>query len=139
MYILVNESGRILSIAEKKLNDNYIKVEKVPEPFQIYLFKNGKFIKDKDLEKQYKKNLINKKRKKLSKIVTKYIIELLNYFDYDDLADLILCKNIPEYKDEVEKLEKWIKEVYKKYEELSNNIEKIDLENIYNLLPKYKG
>jgi len=139
MYILIDNNGKILSIAEKKLNEKYIKVDNIPQPFQIYIYKNGKFIKDKKLEKYYKKQIINKKRKKLSKIISEYITELLNYFDYDDLADLMLCKNIPEYKEEVEKLENWIKEVYKEYEKLSNNIENIDLKNVYNLLPKYKG
>ena len=46
------------------------------------------------------------------------------------------------YKEEVEKIEKWIQKVYKKYEEIILDIENnkdIDIDNIENLLPKYTG
>jgi hypothetical protein len=142
MYIAIDKKGNIIAISEKKLSENFIKVEKIPEPFQIYKYINGKFVKDKLKEKEYNTFLKNNLKRKVSKKVTQYIKDLLNYLDYDDIGDLLICKNMSFYKEEVEKIEKWIQKVYKKYEEIISNIDKnkdIDIDNIENLLPKYTG
>jgi len=138
MYILV-EDGYIKAISEKKLNDKFIEVDYVPSPFQIYKYIDSEFIKDVELEKEYNDLQLQKLKNKASKDVTKYIKELLNYFDYDDLADLNFCENIPMYKNEVKKIKKFILNVYKKYEKLLKRIdngEKID--NIIPYLPRFK-
>jgi hypothetical protein len=139
MFILVDENGFIISVAEKKLDENFIEVNEIPQPYQIYKFIDNKFVKDKKLEKEYNEFLKQQKLKKLSKKVTIYIKDLLNYLDYDDISNLLICKNMSFYKDEVEKIEKWIQSVYAKYEELIKNIDEINIDNVENLLPKYTG
>ena len=59
MYIAIDKKGNIIAISEKKLSENFIKVEKIPEPFQIYKYINGKFVKDKLKEKEYNTFLKN--------------------------------------------------------------------------------
>jgi len=139
MFILVDENGFIISVAEKKLDENFIEVIDDEGDINDLDIDDNKFVKDKKLEKEYNEFLKQQKLKKLSKKVTIYIKNLLNYLDYDDIGDLLLCKNMSFYKDEVEKIEKWIQSVYEKYEELIKNIDEINIDNIENLLPKYTG
>jgi len=140
-YILLDKNGYIISIAEKKLSDEFIEIEEVPQPYQIYKMISGKLQKDKNREEEYIKLQKENKKRKVSKIVTQYINDLLKYLDYDNLADLIICENMPLYKDEVQKIKNWIEEVYKKYEIICEKIDSddIDISNVENELPKYKG
>jgi len=140
-YILVDNNGYILSVAEKQLSQDYIPVEEIPSPYQIYKFINGKFILDENLKKEYELFQKNRLKRRISKRVKKYIDELLEYLDYDGLGDLLICEEIPMYKKEVKKIKNWIKNVYKVYEELCQKIDKneeVDINNIENILPKYK-
>jgi len=138
-YILLDENNYVISVANKKLSDEFIEVENIEEPFQIYKYIDGKLVKDLEKEKDYNNFLKSSLKKKLSKKVSIYIKELLNYYDYDDIADLNICADMPQYKDEVKKIKDWIKEVYITYEVLLNDLNEIDIEIVEELLPKYKG
>jgi hypothetical protein len=140
-YILVDNNGYILSVADKQLSPDYIKVEYLPEPYKIYKFVDGKFVEDELLKKEYEKYQKDRIKKRVSKKVKRYIEDLLLFLDYDGLADLLICEEIPMYKNEVKKIKKWIKKVYDEYENICKKIdnnEEIDVDNIENFLPKYQ-
>jgi hypothetical protein len=140
-YILVDNNGYILSVADKQLSPDYIQVEKLPEPYKIYKYINGGFIEDELLKKEYEQFQKDRLKKRASKKVKRYIEDLLLFLDYDGLADLLICEEIPMYKKEVKKIKQWIKKVYEKYEEICKDIDnnkQVDIDNIENILPKYQ-
>jgi len=141
MIIYYDENGNIISKSEKKLfNKPFIEVDFLPEKWYNYKVKDGSLVLDEELQKQNEIEEVEILKQKFSKMVTNYIKEVLNYFDYDDLADLLYCKNVKIYQEEANALSEWVDSVYETYEEILKGIEpQDDVKEFIELLPKFKG
>jgi len=141
MVIYFNEDGFITGISEKKLEDKpSILVKNLPEDWYNYKVENNSLVFCEKLKKENDNEKIKIIKEKFSNEVSKYIRAVLNHFDYDDLSDLLYCKNVKIYADEANKISKWVDEVYESYEEISNSIQPDDKAiELLELLPKYKG
>jgi len=128
MYVYTNKNGDILGFSEKDIlyfpDSIKYKFNIIPDNIHDYKIENNKFIKIRNSEKEFIK-------KENSKLVSKYIKDVLNYFDYDNLSDLIICLDFDIYKKEAHSLKKWIEEVYTVYE--LNKYKK----DLIEILPKF--
>ena len=141
MIIYYDENGYITGKSEKNIfKKPFIEVDLLPEKWYNYKVKDGKLVLDENLQRQNEIKEVEVLKQKFSKLVSIYIKEVLNYFDYDDLADLMYCKNVKIYEKEAKALSKWVDSVYESYEEIIKSIESGDnVKEFIGLLPKFKG
>jgi len=135
-------NGKIEFVSETKLFDEQVEIfvdfeVNLLSDLTKYKFVNGKFI---EINNHQEEILILKRN--ISKSVSKYILEVIQHFDYDNLADLEICSKMKIYEKEANALKKWIESVYISYEKFLENINKSNFKTFkfdVELLPKYKG